>query len=54
MGVRKTADFLEKATWILAGSIMLLCLFVAFITKQEFRQDRPAKGGNVEQVADEE
>jgi preprotein translocase subunit SecG len=53
MGVRKTADFLEKATWILAGSIMVLCLFVAFMTKQEFKQDRPTRG-NVEQVADEE
>lgn len=26
MGVRKTADFLEKATWTLAGSILLLCV----------------------------
>jgi len=26
MGVRKTADFLEKATWTLAGAIVLLCL----------------------------
>jgi len=53
MGVRKTADFLEKATWTLAGVIMALCLIVAFITKQEFRRDMPSRG-NVEQVADEE
>ncbi len=26
MGVRKTTDFLEKATWWLAGIIMVLCL----------------------------
>jgi len=26
MGVRKTADFLEKSTWTLAGAIVLLCL----------------------------
>lgn len=26
MGVRKTADFLEKATWTLAGSLLILCL----------------------------
>ena len=26
MGVRKTADFLEKATWTLAGAILLLCV----------------------------
>lgn len=26
MGVRKTADFLEKATWVLAGALIVLCL----------------------------
>jgi preprotein translocase subunit SecG len=26
MGVRKTADFLEKSTWTLAVSILLLCV----------------------------
>ena len=26
MGVRKTADFLEKSTWTLAAEIVLLCL----------------------------
>lgn len=26
MGVRKTADFLEKATWVLAGSLLFLCV----------------------------
>ena len=29
MGVRKTADFLEKATWTLAGSLLLLCLLAS-------------------------
>jgi len=43
MGVRKTTDFLEKATWTLAASIMLLCLFVAFMTKQEFKRKMPAR-----------
>jgi len=31
MGVRKTADFLEKATWTLASSLIALCLLAAFI-----------------------
>ena len=31
MGVRKTADFLEKATWILAGSLLFLSLITAFV-----------------------
>jgi preprotein translocase subunit SecG len=26
MGVRKTADFLEKATWTLAGALLFVCL----------------------------
>jgi len=54
MGVRKTADFLEKATWILAGSIMFLCLVVAFITKQEFRRDMPTRANTEQAPADAE
>jgi len=30
MGVRKTTDFLEKATWSLAGAIVVLSLFATF------------------------
>lgn len=26
MGVRKTTDFLEKATWVLAGALLFLCI----------------------------
>jgi preprotein translocase subunit SecG len=26
MGIRKTADFLEKSTWTLAGAILLMCV----------------------------
>jgi len=51
MGVRKTADFLEKGTWILAGAIMVFCLIVAFMTKQEFRRDTPSRE-STEQVED--
>ncbi|MGI6322676.1 MAG: preprotein translocase subunit SecG [Bacteroidales bacterium] len=28
MGVRKTADFLEKSTWTLAATILILCVLV--------------------------
>ncbi|GAB4313240.1 MAG: preprotein translocase subunit SecG [Bacteroidales bacterium] len=31
MGVRKTADFLEKATWTLAVSLLVLSLFSIFV-----------------------
>ncbi|MEI6885819.1 MAG: preprotein translocase subunit SecG [Bacteroidota bacterium] len=30
MGVRKTADFLEKTTWTLAIVLLVLCLFSIF------------------------
>lgn len=30
MGVRKTADFLEKATWTLAISLLVLCIVASF------------------------
>lgn len=30
MGVRKTTDFLEKATWTLAGAMMILCVLAVF------------------------
>lgn len=43
MGVHKTADFLEKATWSLAGAIMVLCLVVAFMTKNEMKRDIPVE-----------
>lgn len=34
MGVRKTTDFLEKATWSLAGTIVVLSIVsAAFITR---------------------
>ncbi len=30
MGVRKTTDFLEKATWTLSGAMMVLCVLAVF------------------------
>ena len=36
MGVRKTADMLEKTTWGLAAGIMLLCFVCAFMAKSEY------------------
>jgi preprotein translocase subunit SecG len=35
MGVRKTTDFLEKATWTLAGTLLFLSIMaVAFIDRE--------------------
>jgi preprotein translocase subunit SecG len=36
MGVRKTTDFLEKATWTLAGIVSFLCIISAgFVTTED-------------------
>jgi len=36
MGVRKTTDFLEKATWTLAGVVGVLCIVItAFIPRSD-------------------
>ena len=35
MGVRKTTDFLEKATWTLAGTVVLSIVITAFIPRAQ-------------------
>ncbi|MCY1636538.1 MULTISPECIES: preprotein translocase subunit SecG [Marinifilum] len=41
MGVKKTTDFLEKATWTLAGGLLFLCLVAAVtIPREEIREDK--------------
>lgn len=40
MGVRKTTDFLEKATWWLAGSLVVLSILATvFLPRQKTTQD---------------
>ena len=36
MGVRKTTDFLEKATWTLAGGMMILCVLATDTRKCQY------------------
>lgn len=33
MGVQKSTDFIEKATWTLASSLFLLCILTSFLSK---------------------
>ena len=40
MGVRKTADVLEKTTWGVAAFIMVLCFVCAFLSKNEVKTVR--------------
>jgi len=35
MGVRKTADFLEKATWTLAGALLFFCVVANIIMPRQ-------------------
>lgn len=51
LGVRKTTDFLEKATWTIAAVIMVLCLSTAILVKNEYRKSRPAETQQTEQPA---
>jgi len=39
MGVRKTTDFLEKATWSLAGIIVVLCIVASIFKKSHITED---------------
>ena len=41
MGVRQTTDFLEKATWTLAGILVLLCLFSSAILPNNAKEGTP-------------
>ncbi len=50
MGVRKTADVLEKTTWGLAAGIMLLCFVCAFMAKSEYNSVRGISNTQVEQT----
>ena len=41
MGVRKTTDFIEKATWILAGFICAASIACAFVTAPNIIESAP-------------
>jgi len=47
MGVRKTADFLEKATWTLAGTLLFLCLVSSITMKSKENGPKSAIEDNV-------
>jgi preprotein translocase subunit SecG len=52
-GVRKTADFLEKTTWALAGGLLLLSILgSAFIPRGEAGGDRSRLQDQIQNVTD--
>lgn len=51
MGVRKTTDFLEKTTWVLAGAIIVLSIFSAMYTSSQHAHQGPQSQIEVQQPA---
>jgi preprotein translocase subunit SecG len=43
MGVRKTTDFLEKATWGLAGAVVVLCILATIAKPTQTARDSGIK-----------
>ncbi len=53
MGVRKTTDFLEKGTWVLAGALLFLSVVGAgFIPRENRTQDQSRVQEQIETAVD--
>ncbi len=53
MGVRKTTDFLEKATWVLAVSLLVLSIMgSAFIPRQTMTEEQSRVQEQIETAVD--
>lgn len=52
MGIRKTADFLEKATWTLAGSILLLCVIATATIPRVSESERSRIESQIQNAVD--
>jgi preprotein translocase subunit SecG len=51
MGVRKTTDFLEKGTWILAGALLFLSIIAAAVVERG--QDETGNRSMIQEKIDE-
>jgi preprotein translocase subunit SecG len=52
MGVRKTADFLEKSTWTLAGAILVLSLVATASIPREEKELKSRLQNQIENAVD--
>ncbi len=52
MGVRKTADFLEKATWVLAGSLLVLAILGSAFIPREYVEEKSRVQEQIENAVD--
>ena len=51
MGVRKTTDFLEKATWTLSGTMIVLCVVASLVIPRGEEAGKSAIQEKIENVA---
>ena len=51
MGVRKTTDFLEKATWTLAGMLFVLCVVASMVIPRNEQGGKSAIQNKIENMA---
>jgi preprotein translocase subunit SecG len=47
-GAAKSADFIEKATWGLAATLLVLCLVTSLVVKSNRPSTTPPQGSNLE------
>ena len=52
MGIRKTADFLEKSTWTLAGAILILCVVATAVIPRGSGAEQSRLKTQIENVVD--
>jgi preprotein translocase subunit SecG len=52
MGIRKTADFLEKSTWTLAAAILVLCVVATAVIPHGGDQQRSRIQRQIESTVD--
>jgi preprotein translocase subunit SecG len=52
MGVRRTTDFLEKATWTLAVALMLFCVIGSITIPREDTEQRSVLEDQIDNVVD--
>ena len=52
MGVRKTTDFLEKATWTLSIAVLVLCVAAAATIPREKGASESAMQNRIEEAVD--
>ena len=52
MGVRKTADFLEKATWTLCAAILFLCIVATATIPRGSTEEQSRIKGRIDNAVD--